>query len=92
MFFFEDAVGERVSGIGIEDRDGSLQDDRAAVQLLIHEVDRAAGNLDAMRPRLILGIETRKGGQQRRMDVENAIRRILERNTRSTGACSRRGR
>ena len=48
-------------------------DDHAMVQMLIDKVDRAAGDLDAVVEGLRLRIEAGKGGQQRGMDIQNAI-------------------
>ena len=41
------------------------------VQLLIHEMHRATADLHAVLERLLLGVESRKRGQQRRMNVQN---------------------
>ena len=60
MLLPQDARGERFHGVAIEYRHRRLQHDRARVQFLIHEVDRAAGDLDAVLERLMLRVETRE--------------------------------
>src|SRR5205814_705028 len=45
----------------------------SVVDVLVHEMHGAAGNLGAILERLLLRVESRKGRQQRRMDVENAV-------------------
>ena len=59
-------------------RDGGLRDDRPGIEFRRHQVHRRAGDLHAVRPRLVLGVHAREGGQQRRMDVEHRPRRPLE--------------
>ena len=69
----EDAGGERLGGVGVEDGDGSLQDDDAVVYVLVDEVDGAAGDPGAEFESLTLGVEAGKRGEQRGVDVEDAI-------------------
>src|ERR1051326_1945529 len=57
VLFGEDARGERVFGVGVEDGDNALRDDGAAVQSLVNEVDCAAGEADAVLDGLALSIE-----------------------------------
>ena len=73
VFFGEDAHGEAVRGVGVEDRYGALKDDGAVVQVLVDKVDRAARNFHAVVERLLLCVEAGKGGEQRRVDVKNAV-------------------
>ena len=64
--------------IAVLDRHGRLQDDRPGIELGRHEVHGGARHLDAMRPRLKLGVEPRKGRQQRRVHVQDRIRERLD--------------
>ena len=73
MFFGEDALGERVGVVGVEDRDGALQDDGAVVEVFVDEVDGATRDFDAVVEGLLLSVEAGEGGQQRRVDIEDAV-------------------
>ena len=42
VLLLEDARGERLHRVVVQHRDRRLQDDRAGVQILVHEVHRAA--------------------------------------------------
>ena len=46
------------------------------IQVFVHEMHRAAADLHAVLQRLVLRVEPRKGRQQRRMDVQNALRKL----------------
>src|ERR1700758_4749177 len=59
------------------DGHGSLQDDDAVVELLIDEMHGAASDFDAILKGLLLRIQAGKRGQQRWMDVQNALRKSL---------------
>ena len=63
---------ERFHRVVVQHRHRRLNQDRAGVQILVHEMHGAAGDLDAVLQRLVLRVEAGKGGQQRRMDVQNA--------------------
>ncbi len=76
MFFDQNSGRQGLERVGIEDGDGGLQKDRAAVELFVDEVNGTAGDLHAVGERLILGIETGKGGQQRRMDIQDATLKL----------------
>ena len=54
-----------------QDGDGLLRDDRPAVERGVHEVDRAAGDGDAVGQRVRHGMTTGERRQQRRMRVED---------------------
>ena len=73
MLFDEDALGEGVGVVRIEDGDCALEDDGAVIEALVDEVDGAAGDFDSVIERLLLGVETGERGQQRRMDIEDAV-------------------
>ena len=65
---------ERVAGVSWSwTGDGALEDDGAVVELLVDEMDGAAGKLDAEVEGLGLGFEAGEGGEQRRVDVEDAV-------------------
>ena len=75
MLFDENACRQRLDGVAVEHRHGGLQHDRPVVELGVHDVHRRAGHTDAMLERLTLRVEAGKRGQQRRMDVEDAVRK-----------------
>ena len=64
VLFDEDAVGEGVCVVGVENRDGALEDDGAVVEVFVDEVDGAAGDFHAVVECLLLGVESRESGQQ----------------------------
>ena len=73
MLFDQDAVGQRVRVVGLFYRDGPLQNDGAVVQVLIDKMDGATSHFDAVVEGLLLGVEAGEGGQERWVDVEDAI-------------------
>ena len=73
VLFDEDALGEGVGVVRIEDGDRALEDDGAMIEVLVDEVDGAAGDFDSVIERLLLGVEARECGQQRGMDIEDAV-------------------
>src|SRR5579883_2980816 len=75
VFLGQDARRERFDRVVVFDRNRALQDDRAGVEVLIYKVHGAAGDLDAVFQRLLLGVEPGKGRQQGRMNVENPLRK-----------------
>src|SRR5206468_2509196 len=52
---------------------GSLQQDRAAVQLFIDEMNSASGELHPVLEGLVLSIKAGESRQERRMDIEQAV-------------------
>ena len=66
-----DPVMERGDIVAGQDHDGLLGDDRAAVEAVVHEMDRAPGDRHAVGECVRNGMRTRKGGQQRRVRVED---------------------
>ena len=76
MFFDQDSRRESFECIVVEDRDSSLEQDRAAVEIFVDEVDRAARDFCAVRESLILRIEAGESGQQRRVDIQDAIGKL----------------
>ena len=83
---------KRLRGVALLDRHRRLHHDRAGVELRGHEVHRRARDLDAVRPRLVLGVESGEGRQQRRMHVQDRVGEGLDEGRRRSAACSRRGR
>src|SRR5205085_3643356 len=71
------AVGERVLIIVIEHGSGPLHDDGAVIEMLIHEMHGAARNSHAVLERLLLRLQPGKSRQQRRMNVQDALRKLL---------------
>ena len=58
-----------------------LEHDRPGIQIGVDEVDGGARHTDAVFERLALRVESGKGRQQRRMDVEDSIRKGVEKRT-----------
>src|ERR1700690_953098 len=77
VLLFENAGGEATRVVGGKDGDRPLQDDHTVVQLLVDKVNRAAGHLDAVVEGLGLRVEPRKSRQQRRMNIQDALRKSL---------------
>ena len=63
MFLFQDALGKGVLVVGVENRDGGLQDDGAGVEIFVDEVDGAAGEFDAVVEGLFLRFRPGKEGR-----------------------------
>jgi hypothetical protein len=72
MLFFQDTRRERLDRVVVRNRHGPLQYDWAGVQMLVNEMNRAAGPPDAMLKRLSLRVQTRKGRKQARMNIYHA--------------------
>src|SRR5271165_2487500 len=73
----EDAPSQRVIVVGVEHRHGLRQDDRSVVEVGNHEVHGTARHLHAVVERLLLRVKSRKRRQQRRVDVQDAIGKLL---------------
>ena len=78
MLLVEDSIRERVARITIEHRDGTLQDDRPAVELERHDMNGHAAYLDPMLNCLVLCVHPGKCRQQRRMNIEDRVWKSLE--------------
>ncbi len=74
MLLLEDPGRERLGRVVVEDGHRALQHDRPGVAPRVHQVHRAPRDLDAVRPRLPLGVEAGEARQQRRVDVDDALR------------------
>jgi len=75
VFLDQNSLGEGVCVVRIKHRDGALQNDRAVVQFFIHKMNRASGDLCPVVQGLLVRIQTWKGGEQRGMNVQDAIRK-----------------
>ena len=80
--------GSRVLG----HRDRALEQDRPGVDALVDEVDRHADDLDAVVDRLLDRPDARERGQQRRVDVDDAVGEPGRGTPASAAPCSPRGR
>ena len=78
MLLDEDPRAQRVGRISVEHRHRPLNDDRSAIELRRHQVHGHAADLDAVLERLALRVDARKRRQQRRVDVQDGVRKRLE--------------
>lgn len=78
VFLIKDTRGQRVSRVVVFDRNYGLINDRTGIQLLIHKVHCATGITNPVYPRLVLSIETPKRRQERRMNIQYALRESLD--------------
>ena len=78
MLFDQDACGERLRGVVVAHGHRGLQHDGAVIEPRGHQVDGRAGDLHAVLERLPLGIDAGERRQQRGVDVENGVRKRLE--------------
>src|ERR687887_1353069 len=77
-----DAIEERLARLH---RDGLLRDHRAAVEALVDEVHRDTGRLDTGCQCVVDRVRPRKLGQERRMDIDDALGKALEERLREQG-------
>ena len=77
VLFDENASRKTVFGVGVHHWNCSLQNNRAGIQLLIYKMDRAAADFDSVLESLLLGVESRKGREQGRMNIQNPHRESL---------------
>ena len=73
MFLFQNARRKRLHRVAVVNGNGSLDDDGSVVEVLVHEVNGAAADLHAVFERLVLRIQAREGGEQRRVDVQDSF-------------------
>ncbi len=78
MLLLEDARGERLDGVVGQHANGLLQDDGPAVDLDAHEVGRAPRNAHAVGKGLFLGVHSGERGEQRRVDVDEAVEVVVD--------------
>jgi len=77
MLLGEDAGGKRFDRVVVANGDGGLQDDGAGVESLVHEMHGASREFRAVLEGLALGFESRKRGQERRMNIQDASAKSL---------------
>src|SRR5436190_12909145 len=77
MFLLENSRGQRVFVVAIEDWHCFLDNDWSMIKFLIHKMDCAPRDLYSICKRLFLCFKAGERGQQRWMDVENALRKLL---------------
>ncbi len=77
MLLHQNAFGEGVLIVGGENGNGLLQDNGAVIEVLVHKVNGAAAELDAVIEGLLLRFEAGKSGQQRGMDVQDSLGKLL---------------
>src|SRR5579885_3122094 len=78
MLLLQNAGAQILNCIILKHRYGRLSNDRASIKLFRHQMHRAAGDLDTIRQRIGLGTRrhtTGKGGQERGVNIENAMRK-----------------
>src|ERR1700688_3362088 len=73
MFLFQDALGKGVLVVGIENRDGGLQDDGTGVEIFVDEMDGAASEFYAVVEVLLLRFEAGERGEERGVDIKDAL-------------------
>ena len=74
MFDLENSRGQSLRRVVILHGDRALHHDRPGIELCAHEMNGGAGNRHAVGKRLLLRVETGEGGEQRRVNIENALR------------------
>src|SRR5918993_2213921 len=75
---FENSHRKRIDIVRVLHRYGVLQDNRTAVKLSGYQVDRRAGPLHPMFPRLILRIRSRERREQRWVDIDDSVREFIQ--------------
>jgi len=74
MLFHKNPLRQRVRVIRIQNRNSALQHHHPMVQVLVHKMHRASGNLHPVIESLRLRIKPRKRRQQRRMNIQDPVR------------------
>ena len=75
VLFAQNPRRERLRRVIVLDRHHRLQNNRPGIETLVHEMHRAARKFRAVFERLPLRFESRKRRQQRRMNVQDAVRK-----------------
>jgi len=70
MLLLQNAFGEALSVIIIINRHNSLDNDRTGIYSFIGKVNGASGKFDPVIDSLLLDMEAREGGEERRVDIE----------------------
>ena len=73
MFDGQDACGNVVGRVAVEDRDDALRDNRTAVQLGGYKMDGAACDAAAGFKGAFVGVQAGEGGEDGRVDVDQAV-------------------
>ncbi len=89
VLLLQDPCRQRLCSIVVDHRHCLLQNDHAVVDGLVDKVHRATGDLRPIFERLMLRIEPRKRRQQRRMHIQNAIRKRLYKRRRDNAHIAR---
>ncbi len=77
VLLLQNARGEGVLIVAVKHRDSLLHDDRSVIEFFVNEMHGASGNLYSIGECLLLRFEAGKCWQQRRMDIENPLRKLL---------------
>src|ERR1700729_2995524 len=75
--------------IVFEYRNGFLDDDCAMIEFFVYKMHGASGDFDAVGECLLLRFQSRKGGQKRRMNVQDAVWKLLHEPRREQAHISR---
>src|SRR6185437_7474312 len=78
MLFAQDAGGERFHGVVVKNGDGALQNDWAGVEVFVDKMHGASGDFHAVVDRLVLRVETGEGGQERGVNVQDAVGELAD--------------
>lgn len=76
MFFGEYAERQSFQGVVVENGNGGLQKNGAAVEIFIDKMNCTSGYFHSVLEGLVLGVESGEGGKQRRMDVQDLVRKL----------------
>src|SRR4051794_10863145 len=75
VLLLQDSRPKRLLGVAVQYRHAALHDDGAVVTIFVNEMHSAARDLNSVVERLLLRVQPRERRQQRRMDVQNAMRK-----------------
>jgi len=73
VFLLQNSRRKRVLGVVVGYGNDGLEDDGAGVEIFVDEMDGTAGELYAVFESLALGLEARERGEERRVDVKDAV-------------------
>ena len=77
MLLLQDAGGETAFSISLENRHRFLHNDRSMIQFFVYEVHSAACDFHSVGKGLFLSLQPGKCRQERRVNVQNAPRKLL---------------
>src|SRR5258708_16830854 len=75
VLFFQNAGAESFFGAVVFDRNDRLHDDRISVEILVEKMKGAAGEFYSVVKGLLLRFQPGKRRKQRRMNIQNALRK-----------------